>query len=190
MTAQEALLKIKAMFAEAAAQPQVEVAAASFAEYVLASGAKVMIDKLELGGKVSLVDEMGNEAPAPAGEHMLADGTKIVLDETATIVEIEAPEVEAPEAPVEETEVELMKKKIATMEAQLEELKKGKADAEVKMAENAEKFSKAINELTDVVIELTKTPSAQPTAPKEAFNKHFDSKSDKISRFLNTYAKK
>ena len=67
MTAQEALLKIKAMFAEAAAQPQVEVAAASFAEYVLASGAKVMIDKLELGGKVSLVDELGNEAPAPAG---------------------------------------------------------------------------------------------------------------------------
>lgn len=193
MTAQEALLKIKAMFAEAAAQPQVEVAAASFAEYVLASGGKVMIDKLEVGGKVSLVDELGNETPAPAGEHYLADGTKIVLDETSTIVEVVAPEVEmpeAPEAPEVETEVEMMKKKIATMEAQLEELKSGKAATEVKMAENAEKFSKAITELTDVVIELTKTPSAQPTAPKEVFNKHFDSKSDKISRFLNTYAKK
>ena len=188
MTPQEALLKIKAMFAEAQPSP----VAATFAEYVLASGAKVMIDKLELGGKVSLVDEMGNEAPAPAGEHYLADGTKIVLDETSTIVEVVAPEVEMPEveAPEAENEVEMMKKKIATMEAQLEELKNGKAATEVKMQENAEKFSKAINELTDVVIELTKTPSAQPTAPKEVFNKHFDSKSDKISRFLNTYAKK
>jgi hypothetical protein len=63
MTAQEALLKIKAMFAEAQAVAPV---AASFAEYVLASGAKVMIDKLELGGKVSIVDEAGNETPAPA----------------------------------------------------------------------------------------------------------------------------
>lgn len=183
MTAQEALLKIKAMFAEA----QPEVVAASFAEYVLASGAKVMIDKLELGGKVSLVDEAGNETPAPAGEHMLADGTTIYLDENATIVKIETPEV-----PVEEpvSEVELLKKKVSEMEAQLADYGKKKDEAQVKMAEQADKFSKAIQELTDVVIELTKTPSVQPTEPKEVFNKHFESKNDKISRFLNLYTKK
>jgi len=192
MTAQEALLKIKAMFAEAAEAPVEAPAVASFAEYVLASGAKVMIDKLELGGKVSLVDDLGNESPAPAGEHMLADGTKIVLDEASTILEIEAPEVEveieAPEAP---SEIELMKKKVAEMEAQIEDLKKDKKGMEVKMSESADKFTKAITELTDVVIELSKAPSAQPTStPKEAFNKHIESKSDKVSRFLNMYAKK
>jgi len=188
MTAQEALLKIKAMFAEA--QPAVEapeIAVSNFAEYVLASGVKVMVDKLEVGGKVTIVDEQGNEAPAPVGEHTLADGTVIVLDETGTILEIKTPEVEAPEAP--ETEVELMKKKVAEMEAKIEEMKKGKEMMESKLSENADKFSKAISELTDVVIELTKTPSVQPTQPKEVFNKHFESKNDKISRFLSNYAK-
>lgn len=191
MTAQEALLKIKAMFAEAAETPEVP-AVASFAEYALASGAKVMIDKLEVGGKVSLVDDLGNESPAPAGEHILADGTKIVLDEASTILEIVAPEVEVEiEAPETPSEIEMMKKKVAEMEAQIEDLKKGKSGIEAKMSESADKFSKAITELTDVVIELSKAPSASPTeTPKEAFNKHFESKNDKVSRFLNMYAKK
>ena len=187
MTAQEALLKIKAMFAEA--QPEVvapEVAVSNFAEYVLADGTKVMVDKLEVGGKVTIVDEQGNETPAPQGEHTLADGTVIVVDEAGLILEIKTPEVEAPEAP--ETEVELMKKKVAEMEAKIDEMKKGKEMMESKLSENAEKFSKAISELTDVVIELTKTPSVQPTQPKEA-NKHFESKNDRIARFLSNYAK-
>lgn len=182
MTAQEALLKIKAMFAEAQAP---EVAVASFAEYVLASGAKVMIDKLEVGGKVVLVDEAGNESPAPVGEHTLADGTKIVLDEAGMILSIVAPEVEV-EVEAPESEIELMKKKVAEMEAQIEEMKKMKMNSDALLNEQSEKFSKAITELTDVVIELTKTPSVQPEAPKEKF-RHFDSKQDKISRFLNKY---
>lgn len=192
MSPQEALLKIKAMFAEATIEPSVdapEVAVANFAEYVLASGVKVMVDKLEVGGKVTLLDEAGNEVPAPVGEHTLADGSVIVLDETGTILEIKVPEVEV-EAP--ESEVELMKKKVAEMEAQIEALKSYKKEAEVKMNENikemSDKFSKAISELTDVVIELTKTPSVAPTQPKQ-FTKHFESKNDKISRFLSNYAK-
>ncbi len=190
MSPQEALLKIKAMFAEATIEPSVdapEVAVATFAEYVLASGVKVMVDKLEVGGKVTLLDEGGKEVPAPTGEHTLADGSVIVLDETGTILEIKVPEVEAPES-----EVDLMKKKVAEMEAQIDALKSYKKEAEVKMNENikemSEKFSKAISELTDVVIELTKTPSVAPTQPKQ-FTKHFESKNDKISRFLSNYAK-
>ena len=187
MSPQEALLKIKAMFAE---QQQVapEVAVSTFAEYVLADGVKVMVDKLEVGGKVTVVDANGNEAPAPAGEHQLADGTVLVVDETGTITEVKP--VEAPEAP--ETEVELMKKKVAEMETQIAELKKDKQGVEQKMNENvkemSDKFSKAISELTDVVIELTKTPSVAPSQPKESV-KHFASKNDKISRFLSNYAK-
>jgi hypothetical protein len=189
MTPIEALEKIKAMFAEQQEVVAPEVAVANFAEYVLASGVKVMVDKLEVGGKVTLLDEAGNEVPAPAGEHTLADGSVIVLDETGIILEIKVPEVEV-EAP--ESEVELMKKKVAEMEAQIEALKSYKKEAEVKMNENikemSDKFSKAISELTDVVIELTKTPSVAPTQPKQ-FTKHFESKNDKISRFLSNYAK-
>ncbi len=142
MSPQEALLKIKAMFAEAQATP--EVAVANFAEYVLASGVKVMVDKLEVGGKVTLLDEAGNEVPAPAGEHTLADGSVIVLDETGTILEIKVPEVEVEiEAP--ESEVELMKKKVAEMEAQLEALKGYKKEAEVKMSENLAQMNVAVD---------------------------------------------
>lgn len=189
MSPQEALQKIKAMFAEQQEVVAPEVVVSQFAEYVLESGVKVMVDKLEVGGKVTLLDGNGQEAPAPAGEHTLADGSKIVLDEKGTILEIKAPETKNEEA---ESEVELMKKKVAEMEAQIEALKSYKKEAEVKMSENlaqmSDKFSKAITELTDVVIELTKTPSTAPTQPKESV-KHFPSKNDKISRFLSNYAK-
>jgi len=74
MTTLEAINKIKQMFAEAGELPMASVEPTqSFAEYSLKSGAKVMIDKLEVGGKVSLVDEAGVETPAPAGEHELID---------------------------------------------------------------------------------------------------------------------
>ena len=129
MTTLEAINKIKQMFAEAGELPVASVEPTqSFAEYSLKSGAKVMIDKLEVGGKVSLVDEAGVETPAPAGEHELIDGTIILLDENATILEIKVPEMEAPEVEVEvEVPVaeDLMKKKIEEMQKQLDEIKMG-----------------------------------------------------------------
>ncbi len=80
---------------------------------------------------VVLVDDAGNESPAPAGDHELADGTIITLDENSVIVNVVVPE----EAPVAEPKVDLAAQKIAEVEAQIEELKKGKKDQEVKMAE-------------------------------------------------------
>jgi len=122
MTTLEAINKIKQMFAEAGEMPMPSAEPLqSFAEYTLKSGAKVMIDKLEVGGKVTLVDEGGNEVPAPAGEHELVDGSVILLDEASTIVEIKVPEVELPEVPEVEISVEskeeedMMKKKIEEM---------------------------------------------------------------------------
>lgn len=186
MTPKEALEKIKAMFAE---MPQEQPAAEikqpiTLAEYVLASGAKVMIDKLEIGGKVVLVDEAGNESPAPAGEHQLADGTQITVDENGMIVEVSAPVEETPEVE------DLAAQKIAELEAQIAELKKSSKAAEVKMAEDAQKFSQAIKEISDVVLELINTPSAQATEkPKDAFVKHVPSKETRIATFLNKYAR-
>lgn len=186
MTTAEAINKIKQMFAEAGELP---VASAeplqSFAEYVLKSGAKVMIDKYEIGGKVTLVDEGGNEVPAPAGEHELADGSVMVLDEASTIVEIKVPEVEMPEeveieiAPIEE---DLMKKKIEEMQKQLDEIKMA---YDAKLASQEAKFSKGMSDISDVLVQLLSTPSANATeAPKEKFNQHVEKKEDKISRFL------
>lgn len=194
MTPLEALLQIKQMFAEMPQQPvqaqevevSIEPAAPEYKEYVLKSGAKVKIDKLEVGGKVMLVDDAGNEMPAPAGEHELADGMVIVLDESATIVEIKQPEVEE-EVPAIEEE---LKKKIAEMQSELENLKSGKKKDEEKMAEVEAKFSKAISELTDVVVGLIQTPSVDPTeSNKQNFNKAVPSKDSRISTFLAKYAR-
>ena len=186
MTTLEAINKIKQMFAEAGELP---VASAeplqSFAEYVLKSGAKVMIDKFEVGGKVSLVDESGNEVPAPAGEHELADGSVMVLDENSIITEIKVPEMEGPEVEIEVTAPlaeDLMKKKIEEMQKQLDEIKMA---YDAKLASQEAKFSKGMSDISDVLVQLLSTPSANATeTPKEKFNQHVEKKEDKISRFL------
>jgi len=170
--------------------PEVEVtiepAAPEYKEYVLKSGAKVKIDKLEVGGKVMLVDEAGNETPAPAGEHELADGMVIVLDEASTIVEIKEPQTEEAPAPAEEE----LKKKIEEMKAEIEKLGDYKKKQEEKMAEVETKFSQAIKDLSDVVIGLINTPSTEATEkPKQIFNKVVPSKDSRIEYFLNKYAR-
>lgn len=205
MTPLEAIMKMKAAFEaaglqfapgdpmpapapEAAPAPATEPTEAA-KEYDLKAGGKVMIDSLEVGGKVTIKDEAGNEAPAPAGDHELVDGTTITVDETGTITEVksaveDAPEVEVEvEVPAAPSEAEL---KIAALEAAIAELKK---DAEAKKAAMSEvevKFSNAISEMSDVIVGLINTPSASATEnPKDKFNSHIESKEEKMQRFLD-----
>ena len=188
MTTLEAINKIKQMFAEAGELPSA-MPLQSVAEYSLKSGAKVMIDKYEVGGKVSLVDESGNQVPAPAGEHELIDGSVMTLDENSMILSIKAPEVELPEAPEVEIESnkheeeDMMKKKIEEMQKQLDEIKMA---YDAKLASQEAKFSKGMSDISDVLVQLLNTPSANATEqPKEKFNQHIEKKEDKISRFLD-----
>jgi len=190
MTTLEAINKIKQMFADAGELPKPSaMPLQSMAEYVLKSGAKVMIDKFEVGGKVTLVDEGGNEVPAPAGDHELVDGSVITLDDNSIITAIKVPEVELPEVPEVQIEVEskkieedMMKKKIEEMQKQLDEIKMA---YDAKLASQEAKFSKGMSDVSDVLVQLLNTPSANATeTPKEKFNQHFEKKEDKISRFL------
>lgn len=195
MTALEALLQIKQMFAEMPQEKPVdaqeievsiEPTAPEYKEYVLKSGAKVKIDKLEVGGKVMLVDEAGNESPAPAGEHELADGMVIVLDEASTIVEIKEPQAPV-ETPVVEEELQ---KKIEELKAEIEKMGDYKKKQEEKMAQMESKFSQAIKDLSDVVIGLINTPSTEATEkPKQTFNKVVPSRDSRIDSFLAKYAR-
>ena len=199
MTPLEAIQKIQQMFTDNGMMPVAEAPAAQMAEesaqpiesvkeYVLMSGQKVLIDKLELGGKVLVVDDAGNQAPAPVGEHELADGTKIVLDEAGTILEISLPESEKveeeiiPDAPIEPSAEEMMKKKIEEMQKQLDEIK---MSYDAKLAQQEARFSKGISDLSDVLVQLINTPSAEATEqPKDKFNVHVESKDAKLERFL------
>lgn len=201
MTPLEAILKIKAMFAEAGvdtAVPAVDPAAVVPAadpieaskEYTLKSGVTVVIDKLEVGGKVDIKGEDGSLSPAPAGEHEMADGMIIVVDEAAIITEIKEPEMETEPAvevsieaaQVAPSEADVLKAKIAEMQKQLDEMMKKQSMSEA----SAAKFSKAVEGLTDIVIGLMQTPSAEPTqAPKDKFNKYTESYTEKVSKFLD-----
>lgn len=193
MTTLEAINKIKQMFAEAGELP---VASAeptqSFAEYSLKSGAKVMIDKLEVGGKVALIDESGNQTPAPAGKHELIDGSEIVLDENSVILSVKVPEQKGPQVEIDSKKEDedmmkkqgedMMKKKIEEMQKQLDEIKMG---YDAKFATQEMKFSKGISDISDVLVQILQTPSANATEqPKDKFNQHVESKDDKVSRFL------
>ena len=183
MTPIEALSKIKAMFQEAGELPNAvpSVQPVTLAdEYVLKTGTKVYIDKLEIGGKVTIKNESGLDQPAPMGEHELADGTKIYLDELGMITGIELPEIEPVVEPSEaapSVEVEAMKKKIEEMQSELEGMKS-------KFASQENKFAKAISDLTDVVVGLCQTPAVDPQPQANAFHVHVESKNDKINRFL------
>jgi hypothetical protein len=198
MTTLEAIQKIKQMFVEVGElPPYVEEAPMPSAEpteaakeYTLKSGLKVLIDSLAIGGKVAVLDEAGNAVPAPAGEHELIDGTKIVLDENAAIVEVELPQAEIVEEleegePKEDEpkEDEEMKKKIEEMQKQLDDLK---MSYDSKFTAQEVKFSKAISDISDVMIQMLNTPSADATeAPKDKFNQHIEKKDDKMKRFLD-----
>lgn len=189
MTPLEAVLKIKAMFEEAGAvmppvppvEPPAPLPIEAAKEYELKVGGKVMIDKLEVGGIASVMGEGGEPMPAPAGEHELIDGMTITVGEGGAITEIEAPEPVEP-APVEPSETEL---KIQALEAAIAELKQDAESKKAMMSEQEQKFSKAISDLSDVIVGLINTPSASATQnPKDKFNQHLESKEDKIKRFL------
>lgn len=207
MTPLEAVLKIKAMFEQAGAEfapvapAPAETAPAEAApaaepveaakEYELKAGGKVMIDSLSIGGKVTIKDEAGNEAPAPAGDHELIDGTTIQLDEAGTILEIssateEATDPESMPAPAAEpAPVDMTAAKIAELEAAIAELKKDAESKKAMMSEQAAKFSQAITDLSDVIVGMINTPSASATEnPKDKFNTHVESKEQKMKRFL------
>jgi len=188
MTAIEALNKIKAMFAEAGELPAVAPGLA-LAEYVLMGGAKVNIDKLEVGGKVEVIGEDGSLSPAPVGEHELADGTKIVVDEAGIITSVSVPEA-APSVEVEveakvDEEKEMMKKKIQQMEEELSAMKAKFSEVEGAAVAQSEKFASAITQLTDVVVGLCNTPSVDPLPQADKSYKFVESKQSKIDKFLD-----
>ena len=192
MNAQEAILKIKALFEDNAAPveevkaeetPIVEETKVEMAEYSLMDGTKVEISALEVGGTVLLADG----TPAPAGEHQLMDGTGIQLDENGIIIEISAKEEDA--VPEEDTEVEATKqedKKMQEMQEQFEakfaELIEAKIAAEKRVEELESKIKQGFAQVADLIEALSNTPSADPIQKPNNFASLTTSKDMKEAR--------
>jgi len=87
----------------------------TFGEIATADGSVMLMfpgDSIEIGTKLHIIDAEGNEIPAPAGEHLLADGQRIVVGEEGEVTEFlteePATEAEASEEMAEHDEEEMM----------------------------------------------------------------------------------
>jgi len=167
--------------------------------YSLEDGTKVVIDKLEVGGIVTLEDG----TPAPAGEHTLADGSKVVLVEGGVIAEIMPKEVEDKveieidsKKEEEKQEGEMMKKKLEEMEGKFSAYDASfsalQADYNT-LKESFSKQSEAMQGLIQLVDTLVNVPSQEPAEVPNSFKKHSaETKADKIrsySHFVSQFKK-
>jgi hypothetical protein len=191
MNAQEAILKIKALFEDNAApvkeeeanNPKVEETKVEMAEYSLMDGTKVEISALEIGGLVTIEGQ-----PAPAGDHDLMDGTQITLDENGKITEIEVKEVEA--SPEVDTEVEAgadyKDKKIQEMaeqfEAKIAELIEAKNVSDAKVLDLENKVKQGFAQVAELIEALSNTPSEDPIKKPNSFNEFVNTKGIKEQR--------
>lgn len=194
MTVKEGIEKIRLMLASEDGAPQMEtseesapVTQLSFETYDLKDGSKIDLSGLEIGAEAMLVDESGNTSPAPDGEHELVDGT-MVTTVGGKVEGIETPQAEM--EPIEEVEEEIpmgddKEDKFNEIDGTIENLKAENEALKAKIASIEGKFSQAINDLSDVVLGLASTPSANPIqAPKNSFSQ-VEKRDEKIERFLN-----
>lgn len=124
----------------------------------LSDGIVIEYEKLEPGFPVFIVDAEGNKVPAPAGEHVLEDGTTIELDEAGLIMEVSAAEEEAADAAEEAAaDAPIVEVSGAAEEAVAEEAKVDVAMEEGKVEEKiAEKIDEKMKAIFEAVEEVAK----------------------------------
>ena len=191
MNAQEAILKIKALFEDNAApvkedeviDPKVEETKVEMAEYSLMDGTKVEISALEIGGLVTIEGQ-----PAPVGDHELMDGTEITLDENGKITAIETKVVEA--SPEVDTEVEAgadykdkkMQEMAEQFEAKIAELIDAKNISDAKVLDLENKVKQGFAQVAELIEALSNTPSEDPIKKPNSFNEFVNTKGIKEQR--------
>lgn len=195
VNATEILNEIKALFNEQGQDtPNPEEGKVEMADYTLEDGTKIKISALEVGGMVTLEDG----TPAPQGEHKLADGTSIQVDETGAIVEIASPKEDT--MPEEETPAPapaptgMSEEQMASLKAELEALI-GKKFEEIAKANETNvanlnafesKVKEGFGQVTSLLESLVQEPKAEPTEKTSAFGSfktNADKKLEQINRF-------
>lgn len=187
MNAQEAILKIKALFednatpvkVEAEVAPKVEETKVEMSEYSLMDGTKVEISALEVGGSVNLADG----TMAPAGDHELMDGTQITLDENGKIIAIETKVMDVtPEIEVNSKDDKKMEGMAEEFEAQIAELIEANNAQEAKVLDLENKVKQGFAQVAELIEALSSTPSQDPIKKPNSFNEFVNTKGIKEQR--------
>jgi len=159
MNVTETLLKIKALFNDMPATPEVPVAPSAPAKMVdatLQDGTAITVDKMEVGGKVLI-----GGVPAPDAEYVLSDGTNITTV-GGIITEIESGPAEASEP---QAEMQKYMRAVEKLQSDFTAHKQSFAVAQ----ETISKQDEVIKGLLSVVEQLAKIPTAAPAAPAQSF---------------------
>jgi hypothetical protein len=197
MNAKDAIMQIRALFedmppvaAPAPAEAPKSEVPVTFAEYSLMDGTKVMISELVVGGEVTLADG----TLAPMGEHQLADGTSIQLDELGKIIEIASPKEDLMPEEVAPVEADMGKKLDQKMAEEIAALVSENQNLKTQVAQLETKVKNGFSQVAELIEALTKTPNAEPIAqPKQNFGSNVtthDMKYDRIEKFRNALLNK
>jgi len=165
MNYKEAIDKIKGIFDAQAApmpgMPDMNPAVSDLPEYILQDGTKIVVDKLEIGGSVTL-----NGSPAPDGSHQLQDGT-VIETVSGKITEITTPAEESADESVN-TDMAATKSKMAEFEAQLADHSAkhtAMASQVAKMESDLSSQKDAVKQMMALIERMATAPVAEPVAP-------------------------
>jgi len=143
------------------------------AEAMLQDGeTMVQAESFEVGMPLNIVAQDGTLSPAPEGEHILADGTKIVVDANGIMTEVvevkeeeEKPEVEVVVEQAEEDKDE--KEYVAKADFDEMVAKIAKLEEALLMASQTVETVETLNkELTEKVEQLSASPAGNPIKSK------------------------
>lgn len=170
----------------------------TFVDAKLMDGTIIRYESLEVGMPLMVIDEAGNELPAPDGEHELEDGTKVKV-EGGIIIEIESKEEEMPEEemPIEQPmaavetvskeDFETLKNEVADLKTKFEEFSKTN---ETLSADNIA-MKEIVKETFSIVEKLAAIPTENPVSVRSnnPFKKSI-TREQEIENLINKFKNK
>lgn len=153
-------------------------------DYQLKDGTAITVDKLESGGVVLIAG-----APAPAGQHELADGTKITVGEGGVITEVMAASQAAPEPPADYSK---QFGEITERFNSFEQRFTQQSDTINQLSQSFAKQNEMLSNLVDIVGKLAETPTADPVGEPKPGGFNSDkaaSKSEQRQKLVESFKK-
>ena len=196
MNLNEAIEKLSGLVSKFNAEPTTEQ---TFIDAKLMDGTIIRYESLEVGMPLLVIDEAGNELPAPDGEHELEDGTMVTV-EAGIITEVASKEEEAPEAeeaPIEQPmaavesvskeDFETLKNEVADLKTKFEEFS---TTNETLSADNIA-MKEIVKETFSIVEKLANVPTENPVSVRSnnPFKKTI-SREQELENLINKFKNK
>jgi len=154
-----------------------EAAPVKMMEAKLKDGTMVEVTEMAVGGIVTIAG-----TPAPVGEHMLEDGSVIVVGDNGAIMEIK-PAASETETEVEMPEVEDMSAKFAAFESATNEKFQAYEEKFAQYESKLTQANKVIEGLMQISKMLVEAPQAAPDASVKTSNAFATDKKDVRAEF-------